>query len=179
MKYIGKSVKRVDALKKVTGSLKYVDDIKMARMLYVAVKRSPHAHANIISIDISEAIKLKGVKDIITGENYDKRSGLYLEDRFFLAVEKVRYRGEAVVAIAAESEEIAKTAVELVNIEYEILPAVTNPVDGMKSDSPLVHPDLKDYFQYSKMKAVHSRIGTGSYFYPQKTYAMNIHLGLV
>lgn len=72
LKYIGKSVKRVDGIKKVTGSLKYVDDIKMARMLYASVKRSPHPHARIISIDISEAMKLKGVKDIITGQQYKK-----------------------------------------------------------------------------------------------------------
>lgn len=146
MKYIGKSVKRVDAIKKVTGSLKYVDDIKLSKMLYAAVKRSPHPHANIVNIDFDEALKLKGVKDIITGEQYKKRSGLYLEDRYFLAVGKVRYRGEAVAAVVAESEDIAEAALKLINVEYEVLPAVTNAVEGMKSDAPLVHPDLKDYY---------------------------------
>lgn len=146
LKYIGKSVKRVDGIKKVTGSLKYVDDIKMARMLYASVKRSPHPHARIISIDISEAMKLKGVKDIITGQQYKKRSGLYLEDRHFIAKDKARYRGEAVAAVCAESEEIAHEAVELIKVEYEVLEAVTNAIKGMEKNSPLVHPDLADYY---------------------------------
>lgn len=145
MKFVGKSVKRVDGIKKVTGALKYVDDIKLSRMLYAAVKRSPHAHAKIVNIDIEKAMALKGVKDIITGEHFKKRGGLYLEDKNFLAVGKARYRGEAVVAIAAISEEIAKHAAELIEVEYDLLPAVTNAKDGMKPGSPLVHPDLGDY----------------------------------
>ncbi len=145
MKFVGKSVKRVDGIKKVTGSLKYVDDIKLSRMLYVAVKRSPHAHAKIISINFEKAKALKGVKDIITGDQFTKRGGLYLEDRNFLAVGKVRYRGEGVVALSAESEDIAQAALALIDIEYELLPAVTNAVEGMKEGAPLVHPDLGDY----------------------------------
>lgn len=145
MKFVGKSIKRVDGVKKVTGSLKYVDDMKMPRMLYVAVKRSPHPHARIVSIDTSRALSLKGVKDVITGEFYTKRGGLYLEDKNFLAVGKARYRGEAVAAVAAESEDIAKTAAELIEVEYEVLPAVTNAVEAMAPNAPLVHPDLGDY----------------------------------
>ena len=145
MKFVGKSIKRVDGVKKVTGSLKYVDDMKMPRMLYVAVKRSPHPHARIVAIDTSEALSLKGVKDVITGEFYTKRGGLYLEDKNFLAVGKARYRGEAVAAVAAESEEIAKSAVDLIEVEYEVLPAVTNAIDAMAPNAPLVHPDLGDY----------------------------------
>ena len=145
MKFVGKSVKRVDGIKKVTGSLKYVDDIKLSRMLYAAVKRSPYPHANILNIDISKAEALKGVKKIITGDQFTKRGGLYLEDKNFLAVGKARYQGEGVVAVCAETEEIAKEAVALIDVEYEVLPAVTNAVDGMKPDSPLVHPDLADY----------------------------------
>lgn len=72
MKYVGKSIKRVDGIKKVTGSLKYVDDMKFSRMLYAAVKRSPYVHAKIVSINIEKAMALKGVKDIITGEHYKK-----------------------------------------------------------------------------------------------------------
>lgn len=145
LKFVGKSIKRVDGVKKVTGSLKYVDDMKMPRMLYVAVKRSPHPHAKILSIDPSEALRLKGVKDVITGEFYTKRGGLYLEDKNFLAVGKARYRGEAVAAVAAESEDIAQAAVELIKVEYEVLPAVTNAVEAMAPNAPLVHPDLGDY----------------------------------
>lgn len=145
MNFVGKSVKRVDGIKKVTGTLKYVDDLKMSQMLYVAVKRSPYAHANIVKIDIEKAKALKGVKEIITGDLFTKRGGLYLEDKNFLAVGKVRYRGEAVVAVAAISEAIAQEALVLIDIEYEEIPAVTNAKEGMKPGAPLVHPDLGDY----------------------------------
>jgi len=145
VEYVGKSVKRVDGVKKVTGTLKYVDDIKLSRMLYAAVQRSPHAHANIVSINIDKAKAVAGVKDVITGEHFARRGGLYLEDKNFLAVGKVRYRGEAVVAVCAETEAIAKYAAGLVEVEYEILPAVTNAKEGMKADAPLVHPELGDY----------------------------------
>lgn len=143
--FVGKSIKRVDGVKKVTGALRYVDDIKMSKMYYAAIKRSPHPHANIIRIDLEKAKALKGVKDIITGELFTKRGGLYLQDKNFLAVGKVRYRGEGVAAVAAITEEIAKQAAALIEVEYEVLPAVTNAVEGMQPGSPLVHPDLGDY----------------------------------
>lgn len=145
MKFVGKSIKRVDGVRKVTGSLKYVDDIKLSRMLYAAVKRSPHPHARIIRIDTSKAEAMHGVKSVITGDSFTRRGGLYLEDKNFLAVGKVRYRGEAVVALCAETEETAREAVDLVEVEYEVLPAVTNALDGMKPEAPLVHPDLGEY----------------------------------
>jgi CO/xanthine dehydrogenase Mo-binding subunit len=146
MKFVGKSVKRVDGIKKVTGSLKYVDDMKMSRMLYASVKRSPHPHAKILSINLEKALALKGVKDIITGEHYKKRGGLYLEDKNFLAVGKARYRGEAIAAIVATSQEVADKARKLIDVEYEVLPAVTNAVKAMEPGSPLVHPDLGEYY---------------------------------
>ena len=72
MNFVGKSIKRVDGVKKVTGSLKYVDDIKLSKMLYAAVKRSPHPHAKILSINFEKALALKGVKDVITGDLFTK-----------------------------------------------------------------------------------------------------------
>ena len=145
MRTVGTTIDRVDGVKKVTGQAKYVDDIRMSRMLYAQVKRSPYAHAKILSIDTSEAEKLPGVKSVITGDYYKKRGGLYLEDKNFLAVGTAKYRGEAVAAVAAETLDIAKAAVELIKVEYEELPAVTNPVEGMKPDAPLIHPDLGTY----------------------------------
>lgn len=117
----------------------------MARMLYAQVKRSPYAHAKILSIDTSEAEKLPGVKSVITGEYYKKRGGLYLEDKNFLAVGTAKFRGEAVAAVAAETLEIAQQAVDLIKVEYEELPAVTNAIEGMKPDAPIIHPDLGSY----------------------------------
>lgn len=150
MKYVGESFKRVDGVKKATGTLKYVDDLKPTRFLHASVKRSPHAHARILNINVKEAKKLKGVKAVITGREFSgakccKRVGLYLEDKTFLAVEKVIYVGEAVAAVAAETKEIADEAVKLIEVEYEILPKVINARKALDKDAPLVHPNLANY----------------------------------
>ncbi len=144
-KYIGVSVPRVDGVKKVTGAAKYVGDMKWPRMLYAKCVKSPYAHAKIVSIDISAAKALKGVHDVITGDYYTKRGGLYLEDKNFLAVNTVKFYGEPVVAIAAETPEIAEAACELVKVEYEPLPVINNPMEGMAKDAVLIHPELHTY----------------------------------
>ena len=145
MKYVGQSIERVDAIRKVTGQAQYVGDFHMPRMLYAQVKRSPYPHAKIISIDVSKAEKLPGVRAVITGEWYTKRCGLYLEDKNFLANKTVKYQGEAVAAVAAETAEIAQEACDLIEVVYEELPAVTNAIEGMKPDAPLIQPDLHTY----------------------------------
>ena len=144
-KYIGVSVPRVDGVKKVTGAAKYVGDMKWPRMLYAKCVKSPYAHAKILSIDVSAAKALKGVHDVITGDYYTKRGGLYLEDKNFLAVNNVKFCGEPVVAVAAETPEIAEAACELVKVEYEPLPVINNPMEGMAKDAVLIHPELHTY----------------------------------
>lgn len=144
-KYVGVSVPRVDGVKKVTGAAKYVGDMKWPRMLYAKCVKSPYAHAKIVSIDVSAAKALKGVHDVITGDYYTKRGGLYLEDKNFLAVNTVKFYGEPVVAIAAETPEIAEEACELVKVEYEPLPVINNPMEGMAKDAILIHPELHTY----------------------------------
>lgn len=144
-KYVGVSVPRVDGVKKVTGAAKYVGDMKWPRMLYAKCVKSPYAHAKIVSIDVSAAKALKGVHDVITGDYYTKRGGLYLEDKNFLAVNTVKFYGEPVVAIAAETPEIAEEACELVKVEYEPLPVINNPMEGMAKDAVLIHPELHTY----------------------------------
>ena len=144
-KYIGVSVPRVDGVKKVTGAAKYVGDMKLPRMLYAKCVKSPYAHAKILSIDVSAAKALKGVHDVITGDYYTKRGGLYLEDKNFLAVNTVKFCGEPVVAVAAETPEIAEAACELVKVEYEPLPVINNPMEGMAKDAILIHPELHTY----------------------------------
>lgn len=145
MKYVGTSVKRVDGIKKATGSLKYVDDINIPKLLHAAVLRSPYAHAKIVSIDTSEAEKLQGVKAVATGDDVKKRSGLYLEDKNFLAKDTVKFIGEAVVAVAATTREIAEEALALIKVEYEELPGVYDGLEAMKEDAPIIHPDLMEY----------------------------------
>ena len=144
-KYIGVSVPRVDGVKKVTGAAKYVGDMNWPRMLYAKCVKSPYAHAKILSIDVSAAKALKGVHDVITGDYYTKRGGLYLEDKNFLAVNTVKFCGEPVVAVAAETPEIAEAACELVKVEYEPLPVINNPMEGMAKDAILIHPELHTY----------------------------------
>lgn len=145
MKYVGQRIARVDGVKKVTGDLKYADDLKLPGMLHAAVKRSTIAHGIIKKLDTSKAEKLPGVRAVITGKDVPKRAGLYLTDKTFLAVDRVRFFGEGVAAVAADTWEIAQEAIKLIEVEYEELPAVTDAVEGMKPDAPLIHPELHDY----------------------------------
>ncbi len=143
---IGKSVKRIDVREKVTGAAIYTDDIQFGKnLLYARVKRSPYPHALIKSIDTSKAEALPGVKAVVTGKDFPNRIGLYLKDKHIFALNRVRFVGEPVVGIAAVSEEIAEKAVDLVEVEYEVLDPVLNPVMGIADDAPIIHPKLGEY----------------------------------
>src|SRR4030042_5815661 len=102
--YVGKRVPRVDALEKVTGRAIYGVDVDLPGMLYGAVLRSPVPHARIIGIDISEASKTPGVRAVVTGKDFPFVFGRFVRDQPFLAIDKVRYVGEPVIAVAAETE---------------------------------------------------------------------------
>jgi 4-hydroxybenzoyl-CoA reductase subunit alpha len=133
---------RIDTPDKATGRAVFVDDISRPGMLYGALLQSPHAHAKILSIDTSKAEKLKGVKAVITAKEtgsikYGVSPARYDETVF--AVDKVRYVGDEIAAVAAESLDIALAAVELIKVEYEILPAVFTIEDAMKDGAPLLH----------------------------------------
>jgi CO/xanthine dehydrogenase Mo-binding subunit len=143
--YIGNDVSRVDAFEKVTGTAQFTADLRLPGMLYTKLVKSPHAHARIINIDASEAEKILGVRAILTGKEIPYKFGIYMQDKGALAQEKVRYVGEPVVAVAADTEEIAEQAVELVKVEYEELPAVFDPRDAIKEEAPLVHERLHEY----------------------------------
>ncbi len=147
LEHVGKSYERNDAVKKVTGAAEYVDDIRLPRMLYAGCVRSPYAHARLLSIDTSRAERLPGVKCVITGDEYTNRAGLYLEDRYFMVKvgDTAKYMGEVVAAVAADTIELAKQACDLITVEYEELPTVTNAIDGMKPDAPIIHPNLHTY----------------------------------
>ncbi|MEM2901498.1 MAG: xanthine dehydrogenase family protein molybdopterin-binding subunit [Candidatus Bathyarchaeia archaeon] len=143
--YIGKDVPRVDDFEKVTGTAQYTADLRLPGMLYTRLLKSPHPHARLISIKTSEAEKLPGVRAILTGKEVPYKFGIYMQDKSVLAQEKVRYVGEPVVAVAANTEEIAEQAVELIKVEYEELPAVFDPRDAIKDGAPLVHERLHEY----------------------------------
>lgn len=143
---VGKSIAKVDALEKVTGRAVYLDDIVFPRMLVGKVLRSEYAHARIVSIDTARAKALPGVKVIITGDDLpDGRHGPFIKDTPILAKRKVHYVGEPVVAVAAVDEETAKEALSLIDVVYEELPAVLDPFEAMRDDSPLVHENLLGY----------------------------------
>jgi carbon-monoxide dehydrogenase large subunit len=97
------------------------------------------------SIDVSKAKALPGVKAVVTGEDFPGYMGLYLKDRFIFARDRVRYVGEAIAGVAAINETVAEKAVELIEIEYEMLPGVFDPEYGASPAAPLLHPDLGDY----------------------------------
>ena len=142
---IGKSTIRKDGLEKIKGRVKYVNDYTFPGMLYAAVKSSIYAHAKIISIDTDAANKIPGVRAILTGEDYPFPQGCYLVDKPPLAVGKVRYYGEPVVAVVADSEEEAIHALGKVKIIYEELPIIKTASDALRDGAVLVHEALMDY----------------------------------
>ncbi len=144
-KYIGKSVRRHDAYDKVTGAGAYVGDLKMNGMLHAKLKTSPHAHAKILSVDTSRAEALPGVRAVITGREGSGKVGIYMVDRSIIATDKVRFYGEVVAAVAAVTPAIAAEAVALIDVEYEVLPAVLDVCEAAKPGAQLVHPDLGNY----------------------------------
>ncbi len=156
-KYIGTDIPRKDGVEKVTGSAKYIEDLHFAPMLYAKVKKSPIPHGLIKRIDTSKAQQLPGVRAVVTGKDFPHRAGLYLMDRTYYAVDKVRYWGEPVAAVAAVSEEIATRAVELIEVEYEELPGVFDPREALKPDAPLVHEHLE---QYERVPVFYPQAGT-------------------
>ncbi|MFC2030821.1 xanthine dehydrogenase family protein molybdopterin-binding subunit [Chloroflexota bacterium] len=143
---VGKSVQRLDAYDKVTGSAQYADDMQFGPGLcFGRLVRSPYAHALIRRIDASRALEVPGVKAVVTGQDVQARIGLYLIDRPVFAQNRVRMVGEPVAGVVAVSEEIAVEAAQLVEVEYEELPAIFDPEEGARPDAPLLHPDLGEY----------------------------------
>jgi len=144
---IGHSVKRADLLDKVTGNAKYVSDMPIAGLWHAKLKRCNVAHARIVSIDTSAALALPGVKAILTHENVPRvlhagsphpRSASVTCDQYILD-NKVRYWGEGVAAVAATSEDIAARAIELIQVEYEALPALFTVEDATSPGAALIH----------------------------------------
>lgn len=139
---IGKPIPRLDGLEKVKGLTRYTADLQMPGLLHGKVLRSPYPHARIIRIDVSKARALQGVHAVITAQDIpDLLIGRQLRDTPVLAREKVRFVGEEVAAVVAESPEIAEEALALIDVEYEELPAVFNAMDAIKENAPLIHED--------------------------------------
>ncbi|MBN1991176.1 MAG: molybdopterin-dependent oxidoreductase [Anaerolineae bacterium] len=143
---VGQSVSRVDAFDKVTGAAQFTDDLQFGPgLLYGRVVRSPHPHALIKKVDAGKALVLPGVKAVVTGADTPGFIGLYLKDRHIFCADRVRYVGDPVAGVIAVSEEIAEEATRLVEVEYQELPAVFDPLEAIKPNAPLLHPDLGSY----------------------------------
>ena len=136
---VGTPRPKVDAYGKVTGRALYADDIMLPRTLYGRLLRSPHAHARILSIDVRRALELPGVVAVITGEDLPQKFGILpsSQDELALAIDKVRYVGDPVAAVAALDPETLDEAMKLINVEYEELPSL------MSIDEALSHPEVK------------------------------------
>jgi len=145
-KIIGKAAPRSDGPEKTTGKGQYVVDITLPDMLWCKVLRSPYPHAKILSIDISAAEALPGVHAVITGEDFKgKRWGKLIQDEPIIAWDRVMYIGDKVAAVAAEDEDIAENALNLIEIEYEELPSVFTIEESVDSGAPILHPDFNEY----------------------------------
>lgn len=139
---VGKSVQRVDIVEKVTGEAVFCTDVKLPRMLYAKLLRSPHPHARIKSINTSQAERLPGVRCIVTGRDApERRYGFVVYDQPVLAKGVVRWAGEPVAAVAAENVEIAEEALERIEVEYEEILPVFDAEQAMSKNPPvIIHP---------------------------------------
>jgi selenium-dependent xanthine dehydrogenase len=160
---IGRSTPPPGVVDKVTGQAKYADDYTFEGMLHARTLRASHPHAHILRIDTSKAKALPGVRAVLTykdvpGENIH---GLVYDDWPALAEGKVRYMGDPLAIVAAETPEIAAQALELIEVDYEPLPAVTDPVSARSDDAPLVHEEWKTGNLLQHIKVRHGDVERG------------------
>jgi 4-hydroxybenzoyl-CoA reductase subunit alpha len=138
---IGKARRRVDGRAKVTGALRFADDLAMPRMLHAKLLRSPHPHAIIEKVDTQKAAKHPGVHLVLTGKDFPIPFGIMpvSVDEFPLAPERVRYVGDPVAAVIAKDEQTAVEAIDLIEVQYKVLPPISGPQEGLKNPEPRIH----------------------------------------
>ncbi len=173
LRYVGKPVSREDGVAKVTGTALFVHDLSLPGMLHAATLKSPYARARILKIDISAACALSGVRAVLTGDDLNLLLGLYMQDKPILARGEVRYQGEPVVAVAADTLEIARAACALIEVNYEVQAPVLDPRVAMTPAASLVHEDLHTYHY---MKGVFAPKAHSNIAHHQKIRVGNIDL---
>ena len=151
---VGSRPIRHDGNDKVTGRARYSADMTLPRLLHGKILRSPHAHARIKAIDPTRALALSGVKAVVTSADFAQPSGKVADlgegamanpkwiSNNCMASEKALYKGHAVAAVAATSLQVAEEALALIDVDYEVLPAVTDIIEAMKDDAPVLHERL-------------------------------------
>jgi 4-hydroxybenzoyl-CoA reductase alpha subunit len=142
---IGKGLPRVDGRLKVTGEAKFCDDLNFPGMLYGKILRSPYPHARILNVHVEKVREMPGVRAVITGKDVpNKKYGVWKHvpetlDETALCIDKARFVGDPVAAVAAIDEDLAQEALELIEVDYEILPPVFDPMEAMSTGAPLIH----------------------------------------
>ena len=149
---IGKAHRKVDAVAKVTGATKFADDLALPRMLYCKLLRSPHPHARIVGIDTARALRLDGVKAVLTGKDFPIPFGILpvSQDEHALCGDRVRFIGDPVAAVAATSEETATAALDLIDVQYELLREIGSPQEAVAHPEPRIH-DYGDTGNFHKL----------------------------
>ena len=150
-KYIGKEAKRPNAVERVSGKAIFTDDIKLPQMLYAKILYPEYAHAKILSIDSLEAEKMPGVVKVVTGGAIKEPFGDCLHDRLPMAVDKVRYIGEPVAVVVADTERHARMALSKIKVEYKPLPVYTDALQAMRENAVLIHEHSENYFYVSPL----------------------------
>ena len=159
--YIGRAVPRPNLERLMQGRGQYVSDVTLPRMVHVAFLRSPYPHADIVSIDTAEARAAKGVVAVLTGEDLAKvmtpwvgvlthLKGLKSAPQYPIAVGRACWQGEAVCAVVANTRAAAEDASEKVVVEYNELPAVTDPETALAAGTPVIHPALGDNLTFER-----------------------------
>ncbi|HUT47747.1 MAG TPA: xanthine dehydrogenase family protein molybdopterin-binding subunit [Alphaproteobacteria bacterium] len=145
---VGESLARPDIREKLVGRARYIADLSQPNMLHAAILQSPVAHARINGYDTRAARAVPGVAAVLTGADFpDGRMGAFIKDEHAIAKDKIRYLGEPVAVVAAETEAIARHAAKLIDIDFEELPAVLSPEAAMIDGAPLIHEDLDTYIK--------------------------------
>ncbi|HEY7067736.1 MAG TPA: xanthine dehydrogenase family protein molybdopterin-binding subunit [Chloroflexota bacterium] len=146
MRVVGQPIVREDGPAKVTGAARYTADVPLRDALWAKCLRSPYPHARIVRVDTSRAARLPGVVVALAGAEFPPGLiGRRLRDQPIVARDRVRFVGERVAAVAANDLDTAEEALSLIDVEYEELPAVLDPLAAMEPDAPLLHPDLLSY----------------------------------
>jgi CO/xanthine dehydrogenase Mo-binding subunit len=164
---IGKSTLRnLDGALKVTGEAKYTADVVLPDTLYGKTLKSPYPRARIVRIDTTAARNLPGVHAVLTGRDVADAGlwGRAVKDVPVIAVDEVRFAGERVASVAAEDEDTAEEALQLIEIEYEELPPVLTPDAAMAPDAPVLHPEFNSYFGFRQKMATPSNVFHRTHF---------------
>jgi 4-hydroxybenzoyl-CoA reductase subunit alpha len=150
MQVLGKPRRRVDGRAKVTGQTRFADDIVLPRMLHMKLLRSPHPHAQIVSVDFSNASSLPGVHLVLTGKDFPVTFGILpvSQDEYPLAPEHVRYVGDPVAAVIAKDEQTAAEALDLIAVKYRPLKTIASPEEALANAEPRIHA-------YSELGNIH------------------------